>query len=70
MDETIPVPVRNVDKPFMMAIESTFSIAGRGTVVTGTIESGVVKIRDDLDVVGYNKEPIRTAVVGLETFRK
>jgi elongation factor Tu len=70
MDATIPVPVRDVDKPFMMSIESTFTIAGRGTVVTGTIESGVVKVREEIDVVGYNKDPIRTAVIGIETFRK
>ncbi len=70
MDETIPIPVRDIDKPFMMSIESTFTVAGRGTVVTGTVDSGVVKVREDVDVVGYNKEPLKTTVIGIETFRK
>jgi len=70
MDKEIPEPTRDVDKPLLMSIESTFTIAGRGTVVTGTIESGKVKIGDDVDLVGYNKKIIKTTITGIETFRK
>jgi len=70
MDTTIPEPTRDVDKPLLMSIESTFTIAGRGTVVTGTIESGKVKIGDEVDLVGYNKKIIKTTITGIETFRK
>jgi len=70
MDSEIPEPTRDVDKPLLMSIESTFTIAGRGTVVTGTIESGKVKVGEDVDLVGYNKKIIKTTITGIETFRK
>lgn len=70
MDETIPIPERAVDKPFMMSVESTFSIAGRGTVATGTIDTGKVKVNDEVELVGYQKKNAATVVTGIETFRK
>jgi elongation factor Tu len=70
MDSEIPEPTRDVDKPLLMSIESTFTIAGRGTVVTGTIESGKVKIGEDVDLVGYNKKIQKSTITGIETFRK
>jgi len=70
MDSEIPEATRDVDKPLLMSIESTFTIAGRGTVVTGTIESGKVKIGDDVDLVGYNKKVTKTTITGIETFKK
>lgn len=70
MDETIEVPERNIDKPFMMAIESTFDIQGRGTVVTGTIDQGVVKVGDEIEIMGFSDRIRKTNVTGLETFRK
>lgn len=53
-----------------MAIEGTYHIAGRGCVVTGTIDSGAVKIGDEVDVVGYAPKTVKTSIVGIETFRK
>eukprot|EP00331_Platyophrya_macrostoma_P007578 CAMPEP_0176425054 /NCGR_PEP_ID=MMETSP0127-20121128/11184_1 /TAXON_ID=938130 /ORGANISM="Platyophrya macrostoma, Strain WH" /LENGTH=473 /DNA_ID=CAMNT_0017806189 /DNA_START=271 /DNA_END=1692 /DNA_ORIENTATION=- len=70
MDTVIPIPERASNKPFMMSIESTFTIPGRGTVATGTIESGKIKTGDELEVIGYSKKSTRTAVTGIETFRK
>lgn len=70
MDTVIPEPERDVDKPLLMSVESTFTIPGRGTVVTGTIESGKVKLGDEVDLVGYNKKNVRTTITGIETFRK
>lgn len=70
MDNTIPEPTRDVDKPLLMSVESTFTIAGRGTVATGTIEAGKVKVGDEVDVVGYNKKITKTTITGIETFRK
>eukprot|EP01017_Pseudomicrothorax_dubius_P047540 TRINITY_DN855_c0_g1_i2.p1 TRINITY_DN855_c0_g1~~TRINITY_DN855_c0_g1_i2.p1 ORF type:complete len:437 (+),score=175.76 TRINITY_DN855_c0_g1_i2:66-1376(+) len=70
MDKNIPIPQREVDKPFMMSVEGTFTIAGRGTVVTGTVEAGKVKIGDEVDIYGYHKDPLRTTITGIETFRK
>ncbi|MDW8102671.1 MAG: elongation factor Tu [Anaerolineae bacterium] len=70
LDNYIPEPVREVDKPFLMPIEDVFSIKGRGTVVTGRVERGTVKVGDEVEVVGYRAEPIRTVVTGVEMFRK
>ena len=70
IDNYIPTPVRDVDKPFLMPIEDIFSIKGRGTVVTGRVERGKVKVGDEVEVVGYRDEPIKTVVTGVEMFRK
>lgn len=70
MDESIPIPERDINKPFMMSIEGTFNIEGRGTVVTGTIDKGMVKTGDEIEIFGYNKNPIKTQVTGVETFKK
>ena len=69
MDDYIPEPVREVDKPFQMAIEDVFSITGRGTVVTGRVERGVVKVGDECEIVGL-RETRKTVVTGVEMFRK
>jgi len=70
MDTTIPLPTRNMDKPLLMSVESTFTIAGRGTVVTGTIDQGKVKTGDEVELVGYSKKNTKTTITGIETFRK
>jgi elongation factor Tu len=69
VDEQIPQPVRDVDKPFLMAIEDVFSIKGRGTVVTGRIERGKVHVNDEVEILGFT-EPKKTVVTGVEMFRK
>ncbi len=69
VDEYIPEPVRETDKPFLMPVEDVFSISGRGTVVTGRIERGVVKIGDNIEIVGI-KDTQATTVTGVEMFRK
>jgi len=69
LDSYIPDPVRDVEKPFLMPIEDVFSISGRGTVVTGRIERGIVNVGDDLDIVGV-KETQKTVCTGVEMFRK
>ena len=69
VDECIPTPTRDVDLDFLMPIEDTFSIAGRGTVVTGRIESGVVKVGDEIEVVGIRKTQ-KTTCTGVEMFHK
>jgi elongation factor Tu len=68
-DTSIPDPVREIDKPFLMAIEDVFSIKGRGTVVTGRIERGIVHVNDDVEILGL-AEPQKTTVTGVEMFRK
>ena len=68
-DEYIPMPERPVDKPFLMPIEDVFSITGRGTVVTGRVESGVVKVGDECEIVGLRPTQ-KTVVTGVEMFRK
>ncbi len=68
-DEYIPMPERPVDKPFLMPIEDVFSITGRGTVVTGRIESGVVKVGDECEIVGLRPTQ-KTTITGVEMFRK
>jgi len=68
-DEAVPEPVRDVDKPFLMAIEDVFSIKGRGTVVTGRIERGKVHVNDEVEILGF-RDPKKTVVTGVEMFRK
>jgi elongation factor Tu len=68
-DEWIPDPVRDLDKPFLMPIEDVFSIKGRGTVVTGRIETGEVKVNEEIEIVGI-RDPQKTVVTGVEMFRK
>jgi len=68
-DDAVPEPVRDVDKPFLMAIEDVFSIKGRGTVVTGRIERGKVHVNDEVEILGF-REPKKTVVTGVEMFRK
>ena len=70
MDETIPEPVRELDKPFLMPVEDVFSIEGRGTVATGRIERGIVKVNDELDQVGLMGEVKNVTVTGVEMFGK
>lgn len=69
VDEYIPTPERAIDQPFIMPIEDVFSIAGRGTVVTGRIEKGIVKVGEEVEIVGFRKTE-RTTVTGVEMFRK
>jgi elongation factor Tu len=69
MDTYFPVPVRDTDKPFFMPIEDVFSIEGRGTVVTGKIERGVIKVGDEVEIVGL-KDTTKTTVTGIEMFNK
>jgi len=69
LDSYIPLPVRQIDKPFLMAIEDVFSIQGRGTVVTGRVERGIVKVNDEVELVGL-KPTKKTVVTGVEMFRK
>jgi elongation factor Tu len=69
LDESIPEPVRDVDKPFLMPVEDVFSISGRGTVATGRVERGIVKVQDTIEVVGF-RETQKTVVTGVEMFRK
>jgi elongation factor Tu len=69
MDEYIPMPERPIDQPFLLPIEDVFSISGRGTVVTGRIERGIVKVGEDLEIVGL-KPTIKTICTGVEMFRK
>jgi elongation factor Tu len=70
VDEYIPVPKRALDQPFLMHIEDVFSIKGRGTVPTGRVERGTVKVGDEVDIVGLHHEPRRVVVTGLEMFHK
>jgi elongation factor Tu len=70
LDNYIPEPVRDVDKPFLMPIEDVFSIQGRGTVVTGRVERGVLKLNEEVEVVGLREKPIKTVVTGIQMFHK
>jgi elongation factor Tu len=70
VDEYIPEPAREVDKPFMMSIEDVFSIKGRGTVVTGRIDRGQIKINEEVEIVGLAEAPTKTVVTGVEMFHK
>jgi elongation factor Tu len=69
MDRYIPEPVRNIDKPFLLPIEDVFSISGRGTVVTGRVESGIVKVGEEVEIVGI-RPTTKTTCTGVEMFRK
>jgi len=69
MDSYFPIPDRPVDQPFLMPIEDVFSISGRGTVVTGRIERGIVKVNEDIEIVGI-KDTQKTTCTGVEMFRK
>merc|ERR1712071_719401 len=69
VDETIEMPKRDIEKPFLMPIEDVFSISGRGTVVTGRIEQGKVNVGDDLEIIGLGKDS-KTICTGVEVFKK
>jgi elongation factor Tu len=70
VDEYIPTPVRDTEKPFMMPVEDVFSITGRGTVATGRVERGEVRVGDEIEIVGIADEIAKTTVTGVEMFRK
>ncbi len=70
IDAHIPEPVRETDKPFLMAVEDVFSIEGRGTVATGRIERGAIKVGDEVEIVGFGPQPRKTTVTGVEMFNK
>jgi elongation factor Tu len=70
LDNNIPEPVREVDKPFMLSVEDVFSISGRGTVATGRIERGKVKVGDNVELVGLREAPFPTTITGVEMFQK
>ena len=70
VDSYIPLPVRDNEKPFLMPIEDIFSITGRGTVATGRIETGIVKVGDEVQIIGLGEEPKKSVVTGVEMFRK
>ncbi|MEB2321743.1 MAG: EF-Tu/IF-2/RF-3 family GTPase, partial [Sorangiineae bacterium] len=69
LDDQIPEPQREKDKPFLMAVEDVFSIKGRGTVATGRIERGVIKVNEEVEIIGFDKKE-KTVVTGVEMFRK
>jgi elongation factor Tu len=70
MDEKLVIPERAKDKPFLMSVEGSYNIAGRGCVVTGTIEHGIIKAGVEAELIGLKKEPQRTAIISVETFKK
>jgi len=70
VDAYIPQPIREEDKPFLMAIEDVFSIEGRGTVATGRVERGVIKVGEEVELIGLKEMPTKTTVTGVEMFRK
>ena len=70
VDNYIPTPVRDIDKPFLMPVEDVFSITGRGTVATGRVEKGAVKVGDELQIIGIKPEIKKTVCTGVEMFRK
>jgi elongation factor Tu len=70
VDEWVPTPERDIDKPFLMPVEDVFSITGRGTVATGRVERGVLKVQDKIQIVGLNEEPTETTCTGVEMFKK
>ncbi|MGD0698039.1 MAG: elongation factor Tu [Terriglobia bacterium] len=70
VDSYIPLPPREIDKPFLMPVEDIFSISGRGTVVTGRVERGKVKIQEEIEIVGLRPEPFKRVVTGVEMFKK
>jgi elongation factor Tu len=70
IDEYIPEPERDINKPFLMPVEDVFSITGRGTVATGRIERGIVKVQDEVEIVGLSEAPRKVIVTGVEMFKK
>ncbi len=70
VDTYIPLPPRDVDKPFLMPVEDVFSITGRGTVATGRIETGIIKVGEEIQIIGLGEEPKKSTVTGVEMFRK
>src|SRR3712207_2930123 len=70
VDTSIPEPVRETDKPFLMPVEDVLTITGRGTVVTGKIETGIIKVNETVDIVGIRPDKQTTTVTGVEMFRK
>ena len=70
VDEYIPTPVRDTDKPFLLPIEDVFTITGRGTVASGRIERGTVKVGEEVEIIGIKPETQKAVVTGLEMFRK
>ncbi|WP_370893887.1 elongation factor Tu [Janibacter sp. GXQ6167] len=70
VDESIPEPERDIDKPFLMPVEDVFTITGRGTVVTGRIERGVLNVNEEVEIVGIHEQKTTTTVTGIEMFRK
>ncbi|CAB4534630.1 MAG: elongation factor Tu [Actinobacteria bacterium] len=70
VDNSIPTPERDVDKPFLMPVEDVFTITGRGTVVTGRIERGIVKVNEEVEIIGIREETQKSTVTGIEMFRK
>ncbi len=70
VDEYIPTPAREVDKPFLMPVDDVFTITGRGTVATGRVERGVIKVGDEVQIVGLSEESRKTVATGVEMFRK
>jgi len=70
VDTWIPIPPREVDKPFLMSIEDVFTITGRGTVATGRIERGVINSGEEVDIIGFNEQKLKSTVTGVEMFRK
>src|SRR5699024_9490475 len=70
IDDHVPTPERDKDKPFLMPIEDVFTITGRGTVATGRVERGVVKVSDEVEIIGIKDEIKKTVITGVEMFRK
>ncbi len=70
IDTFIPEPVREIDKPYLMSVEDVFSIKGRGTVATGRIERGIMKVGDAVEIVGLAKENLKSTITGVEMFQK
>jgi elongation factor Tu len=70
VDDNVPEPERDVDKPFLMPVEDVFTITGRGTVVTGRVERGVVKVNEEVEIVGIKEKSMKTTATGIEMFRK
>jgi elongation factor Tu len=70
VDTAIPEPQREIDKPFLMPVEDVFTITGRGTVVTGRVERGIVKVNEEVEIVGIRPSSTKTTVTGVEMFRK
>jgi elongation factor Tu len=70
VDSYIPLPPRPIDQPFLMSVEDVFTITGRGTVATGRIERGVIKVGENVEIVGFNEDPLSSTCTGVEMFKK